>query len=92
MLRALGMWLIWLLLNDGCWDYCAFHLGGPRTQRTHHAYAAPERRELSRIDTAVDATKTVDSLVTLVKSKAIAARGPTKALLYKYTKEPKLEP
>ena len=30
--------------------------------------------------------KTVDSLIPLVKPKA--ARGPTKALLYKYTKEP----
>ena len=61
-------------------------------QQTRHAYAAPEKRELSRIDTAVDATKTVDSLGALVKPKATAARGPTKALLYKYTKEPKLEP
>ena len=63
-------------------------------QQTRHAYAAPERRELSRIDTAVDATKTVDSrgALSLVKPKATAARGPTKALLYKYTKEPKLEP
>ena len=82
-LVAAGRWLLGLMPLPSPWRHA---------QQARHAYAAPERRELPRIDTAVDATKTVDSLGALVKPKATAARVATKALLYKYTKEPKLEP